>query len=54
MALKLCVLGSGSSGNSTYIASDSTEILIDAGFSARQIEQRLALLDRSLFHLLTG
>ena len=42
MSVKLCVLASGSSGNSTYVASNQTRILIDAGLSAKQTELRLA------------
>jgi len=41
MSLRLCVLGSGSSGNCTYVASDHTHVLIDAGLSGREIAQRL-------------
>lgn len=41
MSLKVCVLASGSSGNSVYVASDKTEILIDAGLSAKQVAVRL-------------
>ena len=41
MALQLCVLGSGSSGNAVYIASATTPVLIDAGLSCRQIALRL-------------
>ena len=36
MGLKLCVLASGSSGNCTYIASDTTHLLIDAGLSGKK------------------
>jgi phosphoribosyl 1,2-cyclic phosphodiesterase len=39
--MRLCVLGSSSEGNSTAIWTDETGILIDAGFSAREIERRL-------------
>jgi phosphoribosyl 1,2-cyclic phosphodiesterase len=39
--MRLCVLASGSSGNCTYLASDSTAILIDAGLSARRIAERV-------------
>jgi len=39
--MRFCVLGSGSKGNSTYVASGETAVLIDAGFSAREIERRL-------------
>jgi phosphoribosyl 1,2-cyclic phosphodiesterase len=37
----LTVLGSGSSGNCSLIATDECKILVDAGFSARQICRRL-------------
>ncbi len=47
MSLKVCILGSGSSGNSTFVASDTTALLIDAGLSARAIEQRLSVIGRS-------
>ncbi len=39
--MRLCVLGSSSEGNSTAIWTDKTGILIDAGFSAREIERRM-------------
>jgi phosphoribosyl 1,2-cyclic phosphodiesterase len=42
------VLGSGSSGNSVYIESGKTGILIDAGFSGIEIETRLKLIGRDL------
>lgn len=35
------VLGSGSGGNSVYIQSGKTGLLIDAGFSGKQIDRRL-------------
>ena len=38
-------LGSGSSGNSALITTENCRILVDIGFSARQICQRLAALD---------
>ena len=44
MSLEVCVLASGSSGNSIYIASEKTRILIDAGLSAKQIAVRLEQL----------
>ena len=37
MALKFCPLFSGSDGNCTYVGTDHTNILIDAGGSGRQI-----------------
>lgn len=40
--MKFSVLGSGSAGNSTFVESADNRFLIDAGFSAKKIEQRLA------------
>ncbi len=37
MTIKFCSLSSGSSGNSTYISSGSTSVLVDAGFAATRI-----------------
>ncbi len=39
--MKLCVLGSGSSGNAVLMQSGHTRILIDAGFGPRAIARRL-------------
>ncbi len=39
--LEFSVLASGSSGNSTYIRTETTQILLDAGISKKQIELRL-------------
>jgi len=41
MSLEMCILASGSSGNSIYIASNNTRVLIDAGLSAKQVAVRL-------------
>lgn len=40
--VRLSVLASGSSGNCTFIATERTRLLVDAGLSAREIERRLA------------
>lgn len=40
--MRFCVLGSGSRGNATFVESGRTRLLIDAGFSGREIERRLA------------
>ncbi len=40
----LTVLGSGSRGNCSFIATSQCRLLVDAGFSARQIVQRLELI----------
>ncbi|MBQ9227191.1 MAG: MBL fold metallo-hydrolase [Eubacterium sp.] len=44
---KACQLFSGSSGNSIWIASGETKILVDAGVSAKRIEQALMNLGES-------
>lgn len=41
MSLRICVLGSGSGGNCTLVATERTRILVDAGFSFREIKTRL-------------
>lgn len=48
VGIQVTVLGSGSAGNCTFIESDQTAVLVDAGFSGRQISQRLASIGRSL------
>ena len=40
--MRFCVLGSGSKGNATFVESGRTRLLIDAGFSGKEIERRLA------------
>ena len=42
MSLRVCVLGSGSKGNCTWIATERTALLVDAGFSMRETCERLA------------
>jgi phosphoribosyl 1,2-cyclic phosphodiesterase len=44
--VRLTILGSGSAGNCAYVETDQARILIDAGFSLRQIRQRLATIGR--------
>ncbi|MFH0879834.1 MAG: MBL fold metallo-hydrolase [Lentisphaerota bacterium] len=48
MALQVCVLGSGSSGNCIYVSTETTSILIDAGLSVREITRRLDSIQASL------
>jgi len=43
--MRFCVLGSGSKGNSTLVMSEEARILIDAGFSCKEMERRLAEID---------
>ena len=42
--MKVCVLGSGSSGNATFVEHQSTRLLIDAGLRAKEIVERLATI----------
>lgn len=39
--MKLAVLGSGSKGNALFIETDNINLLIDAGFSGKKIEEQL-------------
>jgi phosphoribosyl 1,2-cyclic phosphodiesterase len=41
MAIRLRVLGSGSAGNATLIEGCGARLLLDAGFSCRELKQRL-------------
>lgn len=43
--LKVTVLGSGSRGNAVLIESDGVRLLVDAGFSGRDLERRLAAVE---------
>lgn len=40
------VLGSGSAGNSILVETGDTRLLVDAGFSGRDLERRLAAVER--------
>lgn len=42
--VRVAVLGSGSSGNATLLEAPGTRILVDAGFSGRDLERRLGAL----------
>jgi phosphoribosyl 1,2-cyclic phosphodiesterase len=46
--MRICTLASGSSGNCTYVESESAKILIDAGISAKRVRAALAKLDVTL------
>jgi phosphoribosyl 1,2-cyclic phosphodiesterase len=45
--VRFTILGSGSSGNCAYVETESSRVLVDAGFSPRQIRQRLATIGRT-------
>ena len=42
--MRFATLGSGSRGNATLVESESTRLLVDNGFSLRELERRLARL----------
>ena len=46
MSVQLTILGSGSSGNCSYLETTETRVLIDAVFNPRQIRTRLATIGR--------
>lgn len=48
MSVEICVLGSGSGGNCTYIGTSQARILVDAGFSMKETNRRLASVGLSL------
>ncbi|OCR23389.1 beta-lactamase [Pseudomonas syringae] len=49
--MRFAVLGSGSRGNGTLVASNDTYVLVDCGFSLRETERRLARLGISAHQL---
>ena len=46
--VRFCVLASGSSGNSSFLATSKTRVLIDAGLSVRELTKRLAEIGESV------
>ena len=46
--MKIAVLGSGSKGNSIYIESKSSKILVDAGFSGKIIKEKMEKIGKNL------
>ena len=48
MSVRICVLGSGSGGNCTLVATARTRLLVDAGFSFREIKRRLKKIDEAV------
>jgi phosphoribosyl 1,2-cyclic phosphodiesterase len=43
--MRVAVLGSGSAGNAVLVCAGETRLLVDAGFSARALAERLDVLD---------
>ena len=46
--MKFSVLGSGSSGNSSYIEMGNKKFLIDAGFSGKRLVEKLNNIERRI------
>ena len=44
MSIRVCVLGSGSRGNSTLVVTEKTRLLVDAGFSKKETYARLSAI----------
>jgi len=47
VSVQFTILGSGSGGNCAYLETPEVRLLIDAGFSGRQIRERLASISRT-------
>lgn len=45
--MRFCTIASGSSGNCTYVGSDHTHLLVDAGISCKRVEKGLNSLEIS-------
>jgi phosphoribosyl 1,2-cyclic phosphodiesterase len=48
LSVRICVLGSGSRGNSTWVATERTHLLVDAGLSKRETNTRLGTVGERL------
>ena len=48
MAMRFCILGSGSSGNAALLVTEGARVLVDAGFSARRLNALLEPVGESL------
>jgi len=48
MAMRFCILGSGSSGNCALLVTEGARVLVDAGFSIRKLGRLLAAAGESL------
>ncbi len=49
--IAVCILASGSKGNSIFVSSQTTSILIDAGLSGKETEKRLKLNNIDTKHI---
>jgi phosphoribosyl 1,2-cyclic phosphodiesterase len=48
LSVRICVLGSGSRGNSTWVATERTHLLVDAGLSKKETNTRLGTVGERL------
>ena len=48
VSLRFSTLGSGSSGNSAFVATNNVRVLVDAGFSYRSLTKRLAQIGEDI------
>ncbi len=48
MAMRFCILGSGSAGNAALLVTEGARVLVDAGFSAKKLAALLAVAGESL------
>ena len=46
--MRFSVLGSGSRGNAVYVESNDSAVLIDAGFSGKELQKRMSSVNRDL------
>ena len=46
--VKICILASSSAGNSAFIATERTRVLVDAGLSRREITKRLSAIGEDI------
>ena len=46
--MKVSILGSSSSGNSTFLSVNNKKILIDVGFSMKKLNDKLSQINESL------
>lgn len=51
MTMQFSILGSGSKGNAVYIESKKTGVLIDAGFSGKQLSTRLSSVGKDIVNV---
>ena len=50
--LNFCSLYSGSSGNSLFVETENTKVLVDVGLSCKKIEEALSTIEKILILLM--